>query len=169
MSSISRTMSSLSSLSLSSNDNDRRRRVSGVRRSWETPASISSRSRPACSTSSAIWLKALYTSVISLGVSLIGRRTLRPWPNCRAANTRRLSGWFSWRTKIQAEAVDNRPMARNQPSTFQIFCPRSGCGYSGTFNQPGPRLGALTHNAGGACMRSRTSVSSPNSACICRW
>ncbi|MCY1437365.1 hypothetical protein D3C76_1127720 [compost metagenome] len=95
MSSISRTMSSLSSLSLFSKDSDRRRRVSGVRKSWETPASINSRSRPACSTSSAIWLNALYTSVISLGVSLIGRRTLRPWPSWRAANTKRLSGWLS--------------------------------------------------------------------------
>ena len=28
----------------------------------------------------------------------------------------------------QAAAVDSRPMPRNQPSTLQIFCPRSGCG-----------------------------------------
>ncbi|MNT35796.1 hypothetical protein D3C72_1718400 [compost metagenome] len=58
ISSISRTMSSVRSLSLASNDNDKRNRVSGVRKSWETPASINSRSRPACSTSSAIWLNA---------------------------------------------------------------------------------------------------------------
>ncbi|MDT4860577.1 hypothetical protein FQZ97_951470 [compost metagenome] len=95
MSSISRTMSSVSSESLSRNSKDRRKRVSGVRKSWDTPASISSRSRAACSTSSAIWLKARYTSVISLGVSLTGRRTLRPWPSCRAANTRRFNGALS--------------------------------------------------------------------------
>ncbi|MCY1182554.1 hypothetical protein D9M73_231190 [compost metagenome] len=119
-------MSSVSSLSVDSSSSDRRRRVSGVRRSWDTPASISSRSRAACSTSAAIWLKARYSSVISLGVSLTGRRTLRPRPTWRAANTRRLSGRLSWRTSSQAAAVDSRPMARNQPSTLQMRCTLSG-------------------------------------------
>ncbi|MCY1541354.1 hypothetical protein D9M68_770390 [compost metagenome] len=128
MSSMSRTMSSVSSESLLISSSDRRRRVSGVRRSWETPASISSRSRAPRSTSSAIWLKARYTSAISLGVSLTGRRTLRPWPTWRAAKTRRLSGALSWRTKIQAAAVESRPMPRNQPSTLQMRWPRRGCG-----------------------------------------
>ncbi|CRP59757.1 hypothetical protein PAERUG_E5_London_17_VIM_2_12_12_00874 [Pseudomonas aeruginosa] len=171
MSSMSRIMSSTISRSLSgSNSSDRRRRVSGVRRSWETPANINSRSRPPCSMSSAIWLKARYTSAISLGVSgPSGRRTLRPWPNWRAATTRRLSGWLSWRTKIQAAAVESRPMPRNQPSTLQIRWPRKGCGYSGTASQPSPRLGARTQSCDGWWIRRRVSVSGPSSICICRW
>jgi hypothetical protein len=48
-----------------------RRRVSGVRRSWEMPARIRARSWSSCARSALIWLKAWATVASSVGTALV--------------------------------------------------------------------------------------------------
>ena len=80
----------------------RRSLVRGVRRSCDTPASISARSWSAWARLWAMWLKLRATVAISVGPSSASGPG--GWPRARrcAACTTRCSGWLRWRCSHQA-------------------------------------------------------------------
>ncbi|MPN61609.1 hypothetical protein SDC9_209347 [bioreactor metagenome] len=97
----------------------RRSLVSGVRRSCETPASITARSRSRAARSSASWLKLAATVAISCGPSSARRGGRSPLPMTWAASTRRASGRLMRREMPTAPKIASSVAAADRPRNSQ--------------------------------------------------